>query len=220
MKKAENNQGFQAPPAAYVISAFRPDQFPPADRPEVAFAGRSNVGKSSLINRLLNRRKLARTGNTPGRTQSINFFEVGADLYFVDLPGFGYAKVPLAVRAAWQPMVEGYISAPRDLRLVLVLVDIRRDPGHEEKGLLDWLESKDIPYLVVATKADKFSRGKSQQRLAAIRRSLELVDLPLAFSSLSGEGREEVWAHLLEACGSQGGPDTDDTPMTETGGDA
>lgn len=189
------------PEAAYLISAFRPDQFPPADRPEVAFAGRSNVGKSSLLNRLLNRRKLARTSNTPGRTQSINFFTIGADLYFVDLPGFGYAKVPLAVRAAWQPMVEGYIAAPRDLRLVLVLVDIRRDPGDEEKGLLAWLESQDIPYLVVATKSDKFSRGKGQQRLAAIRRELGLSAPPLAFSALSGEGREEVWAHLLQACG-------------------
>jgi GTP-binding protein len=210
VKKPLSDKGYQAPPSSYLISAFRAAQFPPADRPEVAFAGRSNVGKSSLLNRLLNRRKLARTSNTPGRTQSINFFEIGTAMYFVDLPGFGYAKVPMAVRAAWQPMVDGYISAPRDLRLVLVLVDIRRDPGDEEKGLLAWLESKDIPYLVVATKFDKLSRGKGNQRLAVIRKNLDLSDLPLPFSSLTGEGREEIWAHLRLACGLDVPPEVPD----------
>ncbi|MDY6852176.1 MAG: ribosome biogenesis GTP-binding protein YihA/YsxC, partial [Thermodesulfobacteriota bacterium] len=128
--------------ADFIISAVQPEQFPAADRPEIAFAGRSNVGKSSLLNKLLLRRKLARTSRTPGRTQTINFFDVNGEMYFVDLPGYGYAKVPQAVQAAWGPMVEGYLDAPRDLRTVVVLVDIRRDPGGEEENLMDWLNRR------------------------------------------------------------------------------
>lgn len=187
--------------AEYLVSAVRTGQYPSADRPEVAFAGRSNVGKSSLLNNLLQRRKLARTSQTPGRTQTINFFDVNGELYFVDLPGYGYAKVPLAVRAAWRPMVDGYLSSDRDLRLMVVLVDIRRDPGVEEQDLIAWLEGRGVPSLVVATKVDKISRGRRSARLSAIGKTLGLTEPPVAFSALSGEGRPAVFARVLDACG-------------------
>ena len=195
--------------AKFVTSAVRPTQFPGPDRPEIAFAGRSNVGKSSLLNRLLKRRKLARTGNTPGRTQTLNFFDVNGELYFVDLPGFGYAKVPLLVRAGWGPMVEGYLTAPRDLRALVLLVDIRRDPGVEEVDFLAWLDRQGLGYLVIVTKADKVSRGKRAARAAAIGRDLNLAHPPLVFSALTGEGREDIWHDLLGRCGLLPGDETE-----------
>ncbi|MEW5721796.1 MAG: ribosome biogenesis GTP-binding protein YihA/YsxC [Thermodesulfobacteriota bacterium] len=187
--------------ARYVASAVRPGQYPPADRPEVAFAGRSNVGKSSLLNRLLGRRQLARTGATPGRTQTVNFFDVDGRLYFVDLPGYGYAKVPLEVRAAWRPMVEKYLTSNRDLRLVVLLVDLRRDPGTEEADLIGWLNGLGRPALVTATKADKVTRSRRKSRLEAIRKALGLAEPPVVFSAATGEGRSEVWRRLAGACG-------------------
>ncbi|MEW6266441.1 MAG: ribosome biogenesis GTP-binding protein YihA/YsxC [Thermodesulfobacteriota bacterium] len=187
-------------PARFVAGAAGPRQFPPAGRPEVAFAGRSNVGKSSLLNCLLNRRGLARTSKTPGRTQQINFFDVADWLYFVDLPGFGYAHVPLKVRAAWRPLVESYLSSRRNIRLVVLLVDIRRDPGGEERDLLAWLRMNRRPSLIVATKADKIPRGRRRARLEAVKKALDLAEEPIVFSSVSGEGREALRAGLFEAC--------------------
>lgn len=200
VKKPPHKSEFQVGRAEFIISAARSNQFPSPDRPEIAFAGRSNVGKSSLLNRLLQRRKLARTSRTPGRTQLINFFDVDGRLYFVDLPGFGYAKVPLSVRAAWQPMVEGYLSASRDIRTVVLLVDIRREPGREEINLLDYLDYQGVPSLIIVTKADKITKNRRPKRLSEIRKSLGLKENPIAFSAISGEGREEVWAHLADAC--------------------
>jgi GTP-binding protein len=187
--------------ARYVISAVYPDQYPLSDRPEVAFAGRSNVGKSTLLNKLLMRRKLARTGATPGRTQTINFFDINDAFYFVDLPGYGYAKVPLSVKAAWRPMVESYLTADRDLRMIVLLMDIRRDVRPEEVDLLAWLDQLDLPALIVATKADKVSRNKLPARLAAIRKGLNLEHPPVAFSSVTGQGREEIWHYLSHIMG-------------------
>lgn len=192
---------YQVDKAVFLISAVRPDQFPPADRPEVAFAGRSNVGKSTLLNKLLKRRKLARTSKTPGRTQTVNFFDVNHELYFVDLPGYGFARAPVAVQAGWRPMVEGYLNAGRDIRRLVLLIDVRRDPGREEKELLAWLENRGLAALVVVTKADKVKRGRRGPRLSAIKKGLGLTETPLVFSALSGEGREEVWARLSAACG-------------------
>ena len=200
MNPQADNEIYRVGWAEFVKSAAKTGQFPSADRPEVAFAGRSNVGKSSLLNKLLNRRKLARTGSTPGRTQLINFFNVDDRMYFVDLPGFGYAKVPLAVRAAWQPMVEGYLSDERDIRLVTVLVDIRREPGVEEIRLLDWLDANELPAIVIATKVDKIKRGQRAARLAAIRKALRMQGDPIPFSSVTGEGRELIWGVLSDAC--------------------
>ncbi|MFH1139580.1 MAG: ribosome biogenesis GTP-binding protein YihA/YsxC [Pseudomonadota bacterium] len=179
-----------------MVGAASPKQFPPADRPEIAFAGRSNVGKSSLLNSLLQRRKLARTSSSPGRTQQINFFDISGNLYFVDLPGYGYAKAPLSVRASWRPLVDGYLTAPRDLRLVLLLNDIRRDPGEEEANLLTWLESRGLVSLLVITKADKVSRGRQGGRAALIAEKLSGARGPVLFSALSGIGRREIWEHI------------------------
>jgi len=190
--------------SSFLSSAVAPSQYPPADRPEAAFAGRSNVGKSSLINRLLSRRNLAKTSRTPGRTQTINFYDVNQELYFVDLPGYGFAKVPLSVRAAWRPMVERYLFAERDLRLVILLLDIRRDPQNEEKDLMTWLAARQVPTLVVLTKADKVSRGRRAERVATAARALDLAEPPLLFSAVSGEGREAVWRRLAMACGPTG----------------
>ncbi len=187
--------------ARFAISAARPNQFPPADRPEVAFAGRSNVGKSSLLNGLLGRKNLARVSSTPGRTQLINFFDLAGRMYFVDLPGFGYARVSREVRASWRPMVEGYLTGGRDLKLVVVLVDIRRDPGDEERNLLDWLRYQGLAAQVVATKVDQVGRSQRHRRLKAIGQELGTGDLPLVHSARTGEGRPALWARVAEACG-------------------
>ena len=193
--------------ARYLVSAVKPNQFPEPDKPEAAFAGRSNVGKSTLINNLLNRKNLARTSRTPGRTQTINFFDINREIYFVDLPGYGYAKVPVSVRSKWRPMVESYLASDRDLRTVVVILDIRRDPGEEEINLLAWLKYHDIPPLVVVTKADKLSRSKRPGRVASISQSLELTESPLLFSGLAGEGRNRIWEKLLSFLGPEkGGP--------------
>lgn len=192
------NKKLSIPAATFLISAAGPKQFPDPERPEIVFAGRSNVGKSSLLNRLLNRRKLARTSSTPGRTQLINFFEVGRDLMFVDIPGYGYAKVPQAVKKTWRPLVESYLSADRDIRLIILLIDIRRDPGPEESDLLDWLEDQELTYQIVATKADKIKRSQRVKRLSAIQNALSLDSKPSLFSALTGEGVEELWTEINE----------------------
>ena len=162
------------------------------------------MGKSTLINRLLERRSLARTSKTPGRTQTLNFFNVNDELYFVDLPGYGYAKVPASIQAAWRPMVEDYLNAGRDLRRLVLLQDIRRDPGREEISLLDWLGQRGLGVLVVVTKADKVSRNGRGPRVAALTKRLGLTEAPLVFSARTGEGREAAWRNLVAACGLAG----------------
>ncbi len=126
--------------AEFITSATKPSQYPPVKFPEVAFAGRSNVGKSSLINTLVNRKRLVKTGSTPGRTQLINFFDINSDIIFVDLPGYGYAKVPATVRKKWGPMIETYLSTRKILKGVVVIMDIRRSPRQEEHDLIDRLK--------------------------------------------------------------------------------
>ena len=147
--------------AKFLLSAFGKHQYPPADKPEIAFAGRSNVGKSSLINTLVNRRKLARTGSQPGRTQSINFFVLNDAIYLVDLPGYGYAKVPLKVKASWKEMVETYLNTRPNLKAVVVILDIRRDLSQGDRDLLDWLTQHGVGIILVLTKADKMSRQQA-----------------------------------------------------------
>lgn len=185
--------------AEFLVTAVKPSQFPEADRPEAAFAGRSNAGKSTLLNALARRRSLARTSRTPGRTQAINFFNINDRFYFVDLPGFGFAQVPRAVQARWAPMVEGYLSAGRDIRAVVLILDIRRDPREEERNLLNLLAARRVPVLPVLTKMDKVNRSQRAGRAAAVREALGLDRPPLLFSGLSGEGLEDVWQTLLEA---------------------
>ncbi len=178
-----------------------PGALPDLGLPEVAFAGRSNVGKSSLLNTLMRRRALARTSRTPGRTQTINLFRVGSAVVFADLPGYGYAKVPEAVRRAWKPMIEAYLGARGSLCLVVLLVDVRRDPTEDEGALLWSLTEARIPTSVVVTKVDKLSKQQRQRRMAAIKRDLHLpAGQPVGFSAISGEGREQVWDEIEAAC--------------------
>lgn len=185
----------------FLKSAFKESQYPPADRPEVAFAGRSNVGKSTLINVLLNRRNLARTGSTPGRTRALNFFAVGEGFYFVDLPGYGYARVSKEERRSWGAMVETYLKRRPNLKTVVVILDIRRDPGEGDLDLLRWLHRYGKEPLLVLTKADKLSRQQSLARANHIRAGVEGVagTGPILFSSKTREGREEIWKRLRGA---------------------
>jgi GTP-binding protein len=188
---------------SFVVSAFREGQYPPPDKPEVAFAGRSNVGKSSLINVLLSRKKLARVSSTPGRTQSINFFLVEALFYVVDLPGYGFARVPVEVRAMWGKMVETYLRSRSNLKAVVVIVDIRRGFYKGDLDLIQYLERFGKKAIVVLTKADKLSRQQCRSKMDEIRGQLAEMqkDDPILFSSKTGEGRAEVWKKVVESMG-------------------
>jgi len=180
--------------AEFVTSATKPSQYPPEGLPEIAFAGRSNVGKSSLINVLVNRKRLVKTSSTPGRTQLVNFFDINDYITFVDLPGYGYAKVPASVRKNWGPMIETYLSGRNTLKGVVVILDIRRTPREEEHNLIAWLAHYSIASILVLTKADKLSKTKMARQHAVVARELALDagDLIL-FSAKSRQGREDVW---------------------------
>jgi GTP-binding protein len=184
--------------AEFVCSAKEPRSYPPTGITEIAFAGRSNVGKSSLINVLLNRKRLARTSTTPGRTQEINFYRINDRFAFVDLPGYGYAKVPESVRRHWGPMVEAYLRDRRTLRLVIVILDVRRDPSDEDMQLMHWLEFYSIHFFVVITKTDKISQNALtiRKRLIAdlIASSVEPILLP--FSAKNGNGKALIWREI------------------------
>ncbi len=186
----------------FLISAFRKNQFPSPDRPEIAFAGRSNVGKSSLLNVIINRRNLARTSSTPGRTQSINYFRVGKNLYLVDLPGYGFARVPIRVKQSWQKLVEEYLSTRENLKAVIVIIDIRRNPASGDFDLLNWLYHYGIPAIPVLTKADKLSRQKVRKQADLIKRQIEVVcpAAPTIFSAKTRNGKEEIWKKIDLAC--------------------
>ena len=181
--------------ATYVKSAMEPAQFPRDGRPEIAFAGRSNVGKSSLLNARLNRKGLAKTSGTPGKTQTINFFNVNDRIYFVDLPGYGYAKVPKAVKEKWNLVMAAYLADRKPLRLVVQLLDARHTPTEKDLEMLELLDSACVPTLIAATKIDKLSRSERDRNLATIRKTLELDDdaLVIPFSSVTGEGVQPIW---------------------------
>jgi len=180
--------------AEFVTSAVKPDQYPDASLPEIAFAGRSNVGKSSLINTLVNRKRLVKTSSTPGRTQLINFFIVNQAFYLVDLPGYGYAKVPAAVKKKWGPMIEGYLKRRSSLQAVTLIMDIRRTPQVEERNFIDWLNLYGIPVIPVLTKADKLSKNKQNKQIQLITAALEINREQLTlFSAKSRLGKERLW---------------------------
>jgi GTP-binding protein len=183
--------------AAFVKSAVKPSQYPPGDLPEVAFAGRSNVGKSSLINTLLGRRKLVKTSSTPGRTQTINFFLINDSISFADLPGYGFAKVPVAVKKKWGPMVETYVKTRGGLRAVVFILDIRRMPNQADHDLFVWLAHHGIPQILVLTKADKLKRGKQAVQRTRIAEALSLKPESLFFfSAVTGAGKRLLWKAL------------------------
>jgi GTP-binding protein len=184
-----------------MVSASDPRGFPRPDLPELAFAGRSNVGKSSLLNALVGVPGLARTSNTPGRTRLVNWFRVeppqGKPLAFVDLPGYGYAKVAKSERAAWQPLVEAYLERREVLRAVLVLVDARRGGEAEEAELLEYLTGAGVPAQVILTKADKLAKAKRKPAAAAARRALGLSRDPLLASVQEPESLADLWRFLM-----------------------
>jgi len=188
--------------AEFVTSGTAPAHYPDWDLPEVAFAGRSNVGKSSLINRLLSRRKLVRVSSTPGRTQQINFFVVNEVLGLVDLPGYGYAKAPPAVRAKWGPMIRTYLDGRENLKGVVHILDARHKPTAQDLEFLDWLASREIPAVLAATKMDKVKPSKRLGALKVLVETLPFGAGPLiSFSSASGEGKKELWAAIREMSG-------------------
>jgi GTP-binding protein len=179
--------------AEFVVSATRPEQFPQGDYPEYAFLGRSNVGKSTLLNTLLREKNLARTSSTPGRTRLINFFRVDQRLLLVDLPGYGYAHVSKAQQRSWQPMVEAYLSGRRQLVLSFLLLDARRAWMQPDLELKEWLEYHQRRFLVIATKVDKLrTQREKRQSLAAIR-AYWPEEEPVLFSAETGQGVSEIW---------------------------
>ncbi len=186
----------------FLTSFGSPGQLPPSRKPEVVFAGRSNVGKSSLINSLFNQKTLARVSATPGKTATINFFET-ENLIFADLPGYGYAKVSRGEKRRWAQLMEGYFAQDRDIALVLSLMDSRHPPSRDDRAMVEFLVENELPFVVVLTKVDKLSASQRKERLEAVREELpwgkQILFLP--FSSQTGEGREQLRALLdqLEA---------------------
>jgi len=177
----------------FVKSAVKPAHYPEYNFPEIAFAGRSNVGKSSLINTLIQRKDMVKTSSKPGCTQLINFFLINETLSFVDLPGYGYAKVSKKVRAQWQPMVDQYLTDRKNLLGLILLIDIRRDPKKEEFELVEWLEAHKMPYLVILTKADKISKIKQKKRLVSICSKLQREENGIIlFSVKTKQGRDTI----------------------------
>ena len=174
-------------------------KLPDNQLPEVAFAGKSNVGKSSLINTLVNRKKLARTSGQPGKTQTINFYNVNHEMYIVDLPGYGYAKISQSVSAKWGPMIENYLHTSSKLRMIFLLIDIRHKPTDNDVQMYRWILSNGFSPVIVATKLDKLKRSQVSKQLKLVRETLHIIDgVPLVpFSSVTKQGRDEIWA-LIE----------------------
>ncbi len=187
----------------FIKSALEREHWPGEDDVEIAFVGRSNVGKSSCLNALVGKRAAARVSKTPGRTQAINFFDVrhaGQQLKFADLPGYGFAKVPIRVKKTWEKMIGEYLAEREALALVVVLVDIRRDPTDLDQAMVNWLDETDRRGLLVLTKADKVAKNKRLQQQAMICRGLGVErEASMLFSALSGDGRAELWSRIHEA---------------------
>ncbi len=180
--------------------AVKPDQYPDSTLPEFALAGRSNVGKSSFINKMLNRKSLARTSQKPGKTQTLNFYLINEMVYFVDVPGYGFAKAPKAERDAWGRMIQTYIQEREQLRAVIQIIDIRHKPSNDDQLMYDWLKHFEIPVILVATKSDKIPKGKWEKHLKDIRTALNKApeDPLLLFSSETAQGKDQVWNTILQ----------------------
>jgi len=184
--------------AQFVKSATKPDEFPRDQRPEIAFCGRSNIGKSSLLNALTNVHGLARTSSSPGRTQTINFFLIDTRMYFVDLPGYGFAKVPKAVKDTWGAMVETYLRDRGQLKLVVILVDSRMPPTESDQTMKRWLDHQQIPNAVVLTKTDKISRNHLSQALQTSAQTLNTKEI-IPFSAVTGSGKDAILNRIRAA---------------------
>ena len=173
---------------------------PQNDKPEIAFAGKSNVGKSSLINALMNRKSYARTSAQPGKTQTINFYNINEELYFVDLPGYGYAKVSQEIKAKWGKMIERYLQKSKKLQAVFLLIDIRHEPSANDKQMYDWILSNGFHPIIIATKADKINRSQIQKHVKMIKTGLnvEKDTILIPFSAQTKQGREEIYQLIDE----------------------
>ena len=181
--------------AEFISSCVEPKAYPKQPLPEIAFVGRSNVGKSTLMNRLLNRNSLVKVSSTPGKTQTINFFLINSAFHFVDLPGYGFAKVPETVKVKWKKMIETYLSQRENLAGVVLLVDIRRTPVEEDLLMKEWLDAYQIPVQMVATKSDKLKSVEKAKSLAAIKGAFQTDEI-IPFSKLTDEGKAEIWKVL------------------------
>ncbi|CUH93661.1 ribosome biogenesis GTP-binding protein YihA/YsxC [Herbinix luporum] len=180
------------------ISSSIPDN----DKPEIAFAGKSNVGKSSLINSLINRKSLARTSSQPGKTQTINYYNINDMLYFVDLPGYGYAKTSETIREQWGMMVERYLMNSKQLKVIFLLVDIRHEPSLNDKNMYDWIVYHGFMPVIIATKLDKIKRSQVAKHIKMIKESLGATSETkiFPFSSLTKQGKDEIWAYIETVC--------------------
>ena len=202
--------------ADFITSMKEYGEFATRGCPEVAFAGKSNVGKSSMINRVTNRSKLARTSATPGKTRLINVYQVNGEVNFIDLPGYGFAKVSKTEKLSWGRMMQNYFATTEDLCHVFHLVDIRHDPTQEDCEMNAFLRQAGIPFTVIATKADKISRGARMKHIAAICRGLYVQPWQvIPFSAEDGTGREEILAKIEEVCYEAEEVDSGDTPQDE-----
>ncbi len=179
----------------FIISAVKREQYPEEPIPEIALAGRSNVGKSSLINMLINRKRLARTSSSPGKTQTLNYYKINGEFHFVDLPGYGYARVSKSHRAAWGKMIETYLTNRTKLVETIQLVDIRHKPTEQDKQMYEWIKHYGFGKIVVANKLDKIKRGQVQKQTSMIRKELGMDkdDLLIPISSVNREGKEKLW---------------------------
>lgn len=184
--------------AEFILSAMGPAQYPKDALPEIALAGRSNVGKSSLINTMLGRKAIARTSSKPGKTQSLNYYRVNNDLFFVDFPGYGFAKVSKSVKEKWGQLIEEYLTNRDELLSVLQIVDMRHEPTKDDIAMYEWLQHFEIPTIVVATKADKIPKGKWDKHIKIIKQGLNCSKdtVVIGFSSETGKGKDELWSEI------------------------
>lgn len=209
----------------FIISAVGPDQYPDDGLPEIALAGRSNVGKSSLINKMINRKNLARTSSTPGKTQHMNYYLINELMYFVDFPGYGYAKVSKTQRASWGKMVEKYMSERETLRLVLLIVDLRHPPSANDKMMFDWLKHYDLPMCVVATKADKIPKTRWDKHIKIMKQGLGVLpgDNFIPFSAEIGLGKDALWelvdGYIVPDAEEASGVNEDEALVVQDAGD-
>lgn len=175
-------------------------KLPENELPEIAFAGKSNVGKSSLINGLLNRKALARTSSSPGKTQTINFYNINKELYFVDLPGYGYAKVSQEIKAKWGKMIERYLQTSKQLAVVFLLLDIRHAPSENDRLMYDWIINNGYQPVIIATKLDKIKRSQKDKNIKIIKEGLKVQPgtVVIPFSAQTKQGRDEIWTLITE----------------------
>lgn len=186
--------------AEIVISAVGPKQYPSDQLPEIALAGRSNVGKSSFINKLINRKNLARTSSKPGKTQTLNFYKINQSFYFVDVPGYGYAKVSKKEREKWGHMMEEYFETRETLKAVVQITDIRHEPTRDDQQMYNFLKYYELPVIVIGTKLDKIPKGKRVKHINRTRKVLEMEteDIVIPFSAETGEGKDAAWSNLKQ----------------------